>query len=234
MPFPGFVLAGHFETPLLLRWRPLAMLRPSVPRSLDCSYEEFFNQCDPERENLCLYGHSDGRWEVTLPVEEVPPEIPEPALGINFARDGMKVRVRAWRGRGIGCCPWKDCCPRQLLRLSFPPSQKQDWLALCAVHSDCWLMSVAFFHGARFDRHGRDALFRRINSLATVYETVTGRAANNEVRCWELPGGVGRLPRPRPARPRDIPRTTGRGCCRGHACYATRFGPPPAAGGGQL
>jgi hypothetical protein len=26
-----------------------------------------------------------------LPAEEVPPEIPEPALGINFAREGMKV-----------------------------------------------------------------------------------------------------------------------------------------------
>jgi hypothetical protein len=26
-----------------------------------------------------------------LPAEEVPPEIPEPALGINFARDGMTV-----------------------------------------------------------------------------------------------------------------------------------------------
>ncbi|KAE8710433.1 PHD finger protein ALFIN-LIKE 4 [Hibiscus syriacus] len=27
----------------------------------------------------------------TSPVEEVPPELPEPALGINFARDGMQV-----------------------------------------------------------------------------------------------------------------------------------------------
>ena len=42
-----------------------------------------------EKENLCLYGHPDGSWEVTLPAEEVPPELPEPALGINFARDGM-------------------------------------------------------------------------------------------------------------------------------------------------
>jgi hypothetical protein len=27
---------------------------------------------------------------VNLPAEEVPPELPEPALGINFARDGMQ------------------------------------------------------------------------------------------------------------------------------------------------
>ena len=29
--------------------------------------------------------------------EEVPPEMPEPALGINFARDGMQVRLRVER-----------------------------------------------------------------------------------------------------------------------------------------
>lgn len=73
--------------------------------------------CFTERENLCLYGHPHGEWEVNLPVEEVPPELPEPALGINFARDGM---------------------------------QEKDWLALIAVHSDSWLLSVAFYFGARF------------------------------------------------------------------------------------
>jgi hypothetical protein len=30
---------------------------------------------------------------VQLPAEEVPPELPEPALGINFARDGMQARA---------------------------------------------------------------------------------------------------------------------------------------------
>ena len=38
------------------------------------------------------YGRPDGTWRVELPAEEVPPELPEPALGINFARDGMQVR----------------------------------------------------------------------------------------------------------------------------------------------
>ncbi|KAG6430783.1 hypothetical protein SASPL_108856 [Salvia splendens] len=51
--------------------------------------EEFYQQCDPEKENLCLYGFPSEQWEVHLPAEEVPPELPEPALGINFARDGM-------------------------------------------------------------------------------------------------------------------------------------------------
>lgn len=52
-----------------------------------------------------------------MPAEEVPPELPEPALGINFARDGM---------------------------------EESDWLALVAVHSDAWLLAVAFYFGARF------------------------------------------------------------------------------------
>ena len=68
--------------------------RPSAffffPRT---AVDDFYEQCDPDKENLCLYGNPDGTWEVQLPAEEVPPELPEPALGINFARDGMQVRV---------------------------------------------------------------------------------------------------------------------------------------------
>lgn len=70
-----------------------------------------------EKENLSLYGYPSEQWEVNLPAEEVPPELPEPALGINFARDGMA---------------------------------EKDWLALVAVHSDAWLLSVAFYFGSRF------------------------------------------------------------------------------------
>lgn len=70
------------------------------------------------RENLCLYGLPTGLWEVNLPVEEVPSEIPEPVLGINFAREGM------------------------------PKSQ---WLLLVAIYGDAWLISVAFYFGARFN-----------------------------------------------------------------------------------
>ena len=81
-----------------------------------------------EKENLCLYGQPNETWEVTLPAEEVPPELPEPALGINFARDGM---------------------------------EEKDWLALVAVHSDAWLLAVAFYFGARFgfDKEARYLFF---------------------------------------------------------------------------
>ncbi|XP_042033489.1 PHD finger protein ALFIN-LIKE 4-like isoform X2 [Salvia splendens] len=119
--------------------------RVALVKALTTDVEEFYQQCDPERENLCLYGHPHGEWEVNLPVEEVPPELPEPALGINFARDGM---------------------------------QEKDWLALIAVHSDSWLLSVAFYFGARFsiDKADRKRLFSMINELPTVFEVVTGAA----------------------------------------------------------
>jgi hypothetical protein len=99
--------------------------RTAILRALTSDVDRFYQACDPERENLCLYAHPDGTWSVDLPCEEVPPELPEPALGINFARDGM---------------------------------QRQDWLALVAVHSDSWLLSLAFYKGARFNREQRCAL----------------------------------------------------------------------------
>ncbi|XP_025879826.1 pHD finger protein ALFIN-LIKE 3 isoform X2 [Oryza sativa Japonica Group] len=95
-----------------------------------------------DKENLCLYGLANGSWEVALPAEEVPPELPEPALGINFARDGMNRR---------------------------------DWLSLVAVHSDSWLVSVAFFFAARLNGNERKRLFNMINDLPTVYEALVDR-----------------------------------------------------------
>ncbi|KAK1628397.1 hypothetical protein QYE76_002712 [Lolium multiflorum] len=105
--------------------------------------DKFYLMCDPEKENLCLYGLPNGSWEVNLPAEEVPPELPEPALGINFARDGM---------------------------------DDKDWLSLVAAHTDSWLLSVAFYFGARFgfDQDSRKQLFTMINSVPTIFEVVTG------------------------------------------------------------
>ncbi|KAL8199809.1 hypothetical protein R6Q57_013377 [Mikania cordata] len=72
--------------------------RSGIVRALTYDVDEFYATCDPEKENLCLYGHPNETWEETLPAEEVPPELPEPALGINFARDGMH--------KEIGCHWW--------------------------------------------------------------------------------------------------------------------------------
>ncbi|XP_061365162.1 PHD finger protein ALFIN-LIKE 4-like isoform X2 [Gastrolobium bilobum] len=117
--------------------------RAGVIKALTTDVEDFFSQCDPDKENLCLYGLPDERWEVNLPVEEVPPELPEPVLGLNFARDGM---------------------------------QEKDWLSLVAVHSDTWLLGLAFYFGARFgfDRAERKRLFNMINELPTIFEVVSG------------------------------------------------------------
>ncbi|KAB1209388.1 PHD finger protein ALFIN-LIKE 4 [Morella rubra] len=61
--------------------------------------DEFWICCDicekwfhgKKGESLPLW-ISNEQWEVNLPTEEVPPELPEPALGINFARDGMQEK----------------------------------------------------------------------------------------------------------------------------------------------
>lgn len=119
--------------------------RDGIIKALTEDVNRFFESCDPERENLCLYGERDGSWTVDLPAEEVPPELPEPCLGINFARDGMN---------------------------------RKDWLALIAVHSDAWLMAVAFYYAARLDAIGRTRLFEMINSQPSVFEIVSGRVAH--------------------------------------------------------
>eukprot|EP00271_Cylindrocystis_brebissonii_P002854 TRINITY_DN13623_c0_g1_i1.p1 TRINITY_DN13623_c0_g1~~TRINITY_DN13623_c0_g1_i1.p1 ORF type:complete len:251 (-),score=38.02 TRINITY_DN13623_c0_g1_i1:799-1551(-) len=116
--------------------------REGMLKALTKDVEDFYTQCDPDKENLCLYGYPDETWEVNLPAEEVPPELPEPALGINFARDGMN---------------------------------RKDWLSLVAVHSDAWLLAVAFYYGARFDKDERGKLFLMINNLPTVFDVVTGK-----------------------------------------------------------
>ncbi|XP_020571434.1 PHD finger protein ALFIN-LIKE 8-like [Phalaenopsis equestris] len=117
--------------------------RAGMIKALTTEVEKFYQLCDPEKDNLCLYGFPTETWEVNLPAEEVPPELPEPALGINFARDGM---------------------------------DEKDWLSLVAVHSDAWLLAVAFYFGARFgfDKEARKRLFNMINSLPTIFEVVTG------------------------------------------------------------
>ncbi|KAJ8448329.1 hypothetical protein Cgig2_021957 [Carnegiea gigantea] len=121
--------------------------RAAIVRALTSDVDEFYGLCDPEKENLCLYGHPNETWEVNLPAEEVPPELPEPALGINFARDGMNRR---------------------------------DWLSLVAVHSDCWLLSVAFYFGARLNRNERKRIFSMMNELPTVFEVVTDKKPAKE------------------------------------------------------
>lgn len=71
---------------------------------------------------------------------------------------------------------------------------RKDWLALCAVHSDAWLMSLIFFYAARFDADGRAELFSLVNQHPTVYEVVTGRVARNKMYKRKLPRPAGPTP----------------------------------------
>ncbi|XP_074356711.1 PHD finger protein Alfin1-like [Apium graveolens] len=64
--------------------------RKGLLKALTEDVEKFYQECDPDKENLCLYGLPTRTWEVNVPAEEVPAELPDPALGINFARDGMQ------------------------------------------------------------------------------------------------------------------------------------------------
>ncbi|PAN17435.1 hypothetical protein PAHAL_3G131300 [Panicum hallii] len=128
----------------------------SAPRSVEDIFKDYrarrsaiLRALTHEKENLCLYGYANEAWEVALPAEEVPTELPEPALGINFARDGMNRR---------------------------------DWLALVAVHSDSWLVSVAFYYAARLNRNERKRLFSMMNELPTVFEVVSGGGKQSRER----------------------------------------------------
>ena len=109
--------------------------RTAIVRALTTEVNIFYSLCDLEKDNLLLYGYASGSWEVNLAAEEVPPELPEPAPGINFARDGM---------------------------------QRKDWLSLVVVHSDAWLLAVAFYRGARFNWNERKRIFSMINDLSTM------------------------------------------------------------------
>lgn len=95
-----------------------------------------------------MYGLPNGAWDVAPPAEEVPPEMPEPALGINFARDGM---------------------------------QRRDWLSLVAVHSDSWLLSVAFFFGARLNANDRYECYSSMNLLNSI--SIGGLVLCAEMEC---------------------------------------------------
>ncbi|KAL4377775.1 hypothetical protein GQ457_02G041470 [Hibiscus cannabinus] len=116
-----------------------------IIKALTTDVEDFYRQCDPENERLCLYGFPTEVWKVKLPARDLPAELPEPTAGILFARDVM---------------------------------QEKDWLSLVAVHSDVWLLSVAFFFGDRFffDKQARKCLFNMVNDLPRVFEVVTGAA----------------------------------------------------------
>ncbi|KAF0920748.1 hypothetical protein E2562_036832 [Oryza meyeriana var. granulata] len=66
--------------------------RSAIIRALTEDLETMIALCKPDLDCLCLYGNADGTWEVAPPAEFVPPELPEPTLGINIPRDTLYKR----------------------------------------------------------------------------------------------------------------------------------------------
>ena len=52
---------------------------------------------------------------------------------------------------------------------------KSLWFPTVAVHTDSWLLAVAFFHGAKLSRQDKKRLFEKCNELPSLYETITGK-----------------------------------------------------------
>ena len=178
--------------------------------------------CARAQENLCLYGNNDATWEVTLPAEEVPPELPEPALGINFARDGMQARdarrsvrrprygqfrlpafcltpadVRV-RSKRIGS-PWSLCTRTPGSWLSLSTSARSSTRATGAPverWDELWRRRRP---ADRAPPPRRERLFKKINEHPTVYKTLSGEGGSKggskkKVRCLAGPRPA-RLPR---------------------------------------
>lgn len=66
--------------------------RAGMIKAFTTDVEEFYQQCDPEREYISLYEFHSTRGEANLPAEEVPPKPPEPAPGT------AKKQVRYFEG----------------------------------------------------------------------------------------------------------------------------------------
>ncbi|RDX73911.1 PHD finger protein ALFIN-LIKE 3, partial [Mucuna pruriens] len=61
--------------------------RTALIRALTKDVDKFYELCDPDEGDLCLYGLPNGTWEVSPPVQVLPAHLPEPVVGINLFRD---------------------------------------------------------------------------------------------------------------------------------------------------
>ncbi|KAL2454252.1 PHD finger protein ALFIN-LIKE 6 [Abeliophyllum distichum] len=66
--------------------------RAGLIKAVTTDVDRFYQECDSKKKKLCLFGHPNGTWEVKPPTEMVPSNLPEPILGINFARDRMQEK----------------------------------------------------------------------------------------------------------------------------------------------
>ncbi|KAK8490827.1 hypothetical protein V6N11_066500 [Hibiscus sabdariffa] len=70
--------------------------RSGLIKALTTDVDKFYQQCDPEKENLCLYGLPNETWEVNLPVEEFTTGTSERPAGDMHVEDYLDWKL-FWR-----------------------------------------------------------------------------------------------------------------------------------------
>ncbi|XP_019188893.1 PREDICTED: PHD finger protein ALFIN-LIKE 3-like [Ipomoea nil] len=81
--------------------------------------------------------------------------------------------------------------PQPLRGINFGQErmEKREWLTMVAIHSDIWLLRVAFNFSSRsgHNKADRNRLFDMINKLPTILEVVSGK--EKEIVCGECNEG---------------------------------------------
>ncbi|KAL2337076.1 hypothetical protein Fmac_011522 [Flemingia macrophylla] len=84
---------------------------------------------------------------------------------------------------GLSDKTWQVTLPEEKVPTDFPEPtlginfgkvgiDRKNWFYLVAIHSDSWLLAVAFLNGCCLNRNQRKRLFNLINGLPTVAEVV--------------------------------------------------------------
>ncbi|CAL4907806.1 unnamed protein product [Urochloa decumbens] len=71
-------------------FRQFTYRRVALIRAVTQDEKVLFRKCNPRMEPLCLYGNTNGSWEVLPPKLFAPSGQPEPKLGVNLVRDKMR------------------------------------------------------------------------------------------------------------------------------------------------
>ncbi|XP_047330115.1 PHD finger protein ALFIN-LIKE 3-like [Impatiens glandulifera] len=59
--------------------------------------------------------------------------------------------------------------------------KRQDWLSLIALHTDCWLIALAFRFALHFDYKERNRLFNLINEMPTLHNLISLKKQDDNV-----------------------------------------------------
>ncbi|URE44761.1 hypothetical protein MUK42_13538 [Musa troglodytarum] len=145
--------------------------RAGFVKALTTDFTKFYQQCDPEKGNLCLYAFADETWEVRERPEKVPTEFPELVRGINLARDVTEEKrwladVACHSDAWLISFPCTGACALALTRKLDLSSSSVPVLCVKRVMCDPF---VSVHQSMR-------QLFVMINALPTISEVLLGAA----------------------------------------------------------